>query len=83
MSNERTSISLPTDLAEYAKAKGAGNTSSYIADLIARDRQRDELQAMFAAHGYVGAKAITEAGTAAMGERLRTRRAQRAGRPAA
>jgi hypothetical protein len=83
MSNDRTSISLPTDLADYAKAKGAGNTSSYIADLIERDRQRDALHAMFQTHGYAGAKAITETGTAAMGDRLRTLRAQRAGRSAA
>lgn len=83
MSNDRTSISLPTDLAEYAKAKGAGNTSSYIADLIERDRQRDELRTMFEAHGYTGANAITETGATAMGDRLRILRAQRAARSAA
>jgi hypothetical protein len=79
---ERTSVSLPADLAEYARAKGQGNTSSYIADLIERDRQRDALREMFARHGYTGDKAITEVGVAAMGERLKALRAQRA-RPAA
>jgi hypothetical protein len=83
MSNDRTSISLPSDLAEYAKAKGAGNTSSYIADLIERDRQRDALRAMFEAHGYAGDRTITDAGIAAMGDRLRAVRAQRAARSAA
>jgi hypothetical protein len=74
---ERTSVSLPPELAEYARAKGNGNTSSYIADLIAHDRDRDELREMFARHGYVGEKAVTDDGVAAMGERLRALRARR------
>jgi hypothetical protein len=77
MSTDRTSISLPAHLAEYARVKGAGNTSGYIADLIEHDRQRDELHAMFETHGYTGDHAITDAGVAAMGDRLRARRAAR------
>jgi hypothetical protein len=75
---ERTSVSLPVDLAEYARAKGDGNTSAYLAGLIERDRHLDELRAMFVEHGYTGDMAITEAGVAAMRARLnevRTRRA--------
>ena len=79
---ERTSVSLPADLAEYARTKGQGNTSSYIADLIERDRERDALRDMFTRHGYTGVKAVTDEGVAAMGDRLRALRAQRA-RPAA
>jgi hypothetical protein len=82
-STERTSVSLPTNLAEWARARGNGNVSSYVARLIAEDKRRQERMAMFADHGYVGDKAITEVGTAAMGERLHTLTAQRARKRAA
>ena len=77
MSTERTSVSLPTDLADYARTKGQGNTSGYIAELIERDRRRDELRAMFARHGYTGDKTITDEGATAMGERLHQLRDRR------
>ncbi|WP_027345958.1 hypothetical protein [Hamadaea tsunoensis] len=75
---ERTSVSLPMDLAEYARAKGKGNTSSYIADLIERDRKRDTLLAMFSRHGYTGDKQVTDDGAATMAARLRDRKRQAA-----
>jgi hypothetical protein len=75
---DRTSVSLPYDLAEFARAKGKGNTSAYLASLIERDRLLDDLRAMFVEHGYVGSKAITDEGVAAMRSRLNEVRARRA-----
>ena len=77
---ERTSISLPVELAEYARQKG--NASQYIAGLIAQDRDRVEraarLRDMFERHGYTGDKAITDEGVARMTDRLRDHQARRA-----
>ncbi|WP_212842389.1 hypothetical protein [Catellatospora sp. IY07-71] len=75
---DRTSISLPVDLAEYARAKGKGNTSAYLASLIERDRRLDRIKAMLAEHGYTGDRAVTDVGVAAMRERLNQVRRQRA-----
>jgi hypothetical protein len=81
MSDKRhLSVSIPVELAEYARSKSQGKTSSCVADLIERDRERDELRAMFARHGYTGDKAITDKGVAEMGNRLRARRAKREAR---
>lgn len=74
---DRTTVSLPVDLAEYARAKGNGNTSAYLAGLIEKDRRLDDLRVMFVEHGYVGDKAITDEGVAAMRERLTDLRARR------
>jgi hypothetical protein len=46
--------------------------------LIERDRLLDDLRAMFVEHGYVGSKAITDEGVAAMRSRLNEVRARRA-----
>lgn len=75
---DRTSISLPVDLAEYARAKGSGNTSAYLASLIEKDRRLDRIKAMLAEHGHTGDRAITDAGVAAMRERLSQVRRKRA-----
>jgi hypothetical protein len=79
-STEKTSISLPTDLAEYARHRAAGNTSAYIASLIARDRRADRARQLLEAHGYTGPLAITEEGKAAMRERLERAERSRARR---
>jgi hypothetical protein len=68
MTTGKTSITLPTDLLEYARSKG--NTSQYVASLIEADRRKASLAAMFARHGYTGDQAITGEGIAAMGDRL-------------
>ena len=73
-------MSLPTDLAEWARLRGEGNVSGYVASLIARDKKRAMLMTMFEQHGYAGEKAITEEGIAAMGERLHALNARRARR---
>jgi hypothetical protein len=80
---ERTTVSLPTDLAEWARQRSDGNVSGYVAGLIARDKKRAMLMSMFQQHGYVGDKAITDEGIAAMGERLHTLNARRARRRSA
>jgi len=67
---EKTSISLPADIAEYARHKAAGNTSAYIAGLIEKDRRSERTRQLLEEHGYVGDLAITEDGKAAMRERL-------------
>ena len=77
---DRTSVSLPVDLAEYARKKGKGNTSNYIASLIEKDRRLDAVKAMLAEHGYVGDKAITDEEVAAMRDRLHGVRRERARR---
>lgn len=76
----RTSVSLPVDLAEYARAKGQGNTSAYLASLIAKDRHLDEIKTMLIEHGYTGDRAITGEGVETMRDRLRTVRLARAER---
>jgi hypothetical protein len=68
MTSDKTSISLPTDLAEYARSKG--NASAYLASLIAADRRRAQLADLFARQGYTDDQAITTEGMDAMGERL-------------
>jgi hypothetical protein len=73
----RTSISLPVDLAEYARAKGQGNTSAYLARLIEKDRRLDRIKAMLAEHGYTGDLAVTDAGVVAMRDRLHRTRQER------
>ncbi|MEU8074961.1 hypothetical protein AB0B31_05880 [Catellatospora citrea] len=77
---DRTSISLPVDLAEYARAKGNGNTSAYLASLIEKDRRLDRIKAMLVEHGYTGEQAITDDGVAAMRDRLHRVRRERANR---
>lgn len=67
---EKTSISLPADLADYARKRAAGNTSAYIAGLIEQDKRSETTRLMLEDHGYVGDLAITEKGKAAMRERL-------------
>ncbi|WP_117215465.1 hypothetical protein [Allorhizocola rhizosphaerae] len=69
-STEKTSISLPADLAEYARRRAAGNTSAYIAGLIERDKRNEQIRLMLEEHGYVGDLAITEAGKDRMRARL-------------
>jgi hypothetical protein len=49
---EKTSISLPTDLAEYARRRAAGDTSAYIAGLIERDRRNETIRQALEDHGY-------------------------------
>jgi hypothetical protein len=73
----RTAVSLPVDLAEWAKARGGGNFSSYLADLIRADKRRVDLAEMFEGHGYVGDKAITESGVDVARTRLHGLRARR------
>ncbi|GAA2394617.1 hypothetical protein Cme02nite_54560 [Catellatospora methionotrophica] len=77
---DRTSVSLPVDLAEYARSKG--NASQYIAGLIEHDKKKAEeteaLHAMFERHGYTGDHAVTADGIAKMGGRLRDLEARRA-----
>jgi hypothetical protein len=75
---DRTSISLPVDLAEYARTKGKGNTSAYLARLIEKDRRLDRIKEMFVEHGYTGALAITDEGVADMRDRLHRVRHERA-----
>ena len=77
---EKTSISLPTELAEYARRRAEGNTSAYIASLIERDRRIERIRLRLEEHGYVGDLAITEAGKAAMRERLARAERKRAER---
>jgi hypothetical protein len=79
-STERTSVSLPVDLAEWARERSGGNVSGYIAGLIARDKRRAAFMQLSADAGYVGENAITEAGIARMGERLHALNARRAGK---
>jgi hypothetical protein len=84
--SEKTSISLPTDLAEYARRRAEGNTSAYIASLIERDRRVERTRLALEEHGYVGELAITEQGKEVMRERLnraQAKRAQRRGEQAA
>jgi hypothetical protein len=75
---DRTSISLPVDLAEYARTKGQGNTSAYLASLIEKDRRLDRIKAMFVDHGYTGDLTITDEGVSAMRDRLHRVRRERA-----
>ena len=77
---EKTSISLPADLAEYARRRAEGNTSAYIANLIERDRRLERIRLRLEKHGYVGDLAITEAGKAVMRERLARAERKRAER---
>ncbi len=69
-STEKTSISLPAELAEYARRRASGNTSAYIAGLIERDKHNESVRNKLEDHGYVGPLAITEAGKDRMRERL-------------
>jgi hypothetical protein len=77
---EKTSISLPIELAEYARRRADGNTSAYIAGLIERDRRIERVRLRLEEHGYVGDLAITEVGKAAMRERLASAERKRAER---
>jgi hypothetical protein len=76
----RTSISLPTGLAEYAARRGGGNTSAYIAQLIAQDQRRENVLRSLERHGYVGEMAVTDEGLARARERLDRAAARRAAR---
>ncbi|MEV0459447.1 hypothetical protein [Catellatospora methionotrophica] len=78
VTRERKTLSLPVDLAEYAERRGQGNTSAYVAGLIEKDRRLAGLRQMFAEHGYVGDRAITEEGVAAMRQSLYATRSRRA-----
>ncbi|NUR59404.1 MAG: hypothetical protein HOV87_12160 [Catenulispora sp.] len=64
----RTSITMPTSLADYAKSKADGGKypsfSAYLASLVERDRRRDVAHQRLAEFGYTGAMAPTEAGRA-------------------
>jgi hypothetical protein len=75
---KRTSITLPVNLAEYAARRG--NTSAYIAGLIAKDQRRERILQALADHGYVGDLAVTEEGLARARERLDRGVASRAAR---
>jgi len=74
----RTSISLPVDLAEFARSRAAGNTSGYIADLIAEDRRRVRVWERLAEHGYTGDKAPTDEGRQRARSLLERRHAKKA-----
>jgi hypothetical protein len=76
----RTSISLPISLAEYATRRAGGNTSAYIAGLIASDQRRERMRARLEQHGYVGDMAITDEGRARARARLDAAAASRAAR---
>jgi hypothetical protein len=75
---DRTTISLPIDLIAYAREKGRGNTSAYLASLIEKDRRLDRMKLMFVEHGYTSNMAITDEGVAAMRDRLHGLRRRRA-----
>lgn len=77
---EKTSISLPTDLAEYARRRAAGNTSAYIAGLIEQDKRNEHTRKLLEEHGYTGALAITDEGKAKMRARLDRAEASRGAR---
>ena len=74
---ERATVSLPSDLAAWARARAGDNVSGYMAGLIRKDKRLVELMEMFERHGYVGDKAITEAGIDAARARLHGHRARR------
>jgi hypothetical protein len=76
----RTSISLPTSLADYAVRRAGGNTSAYIAGLIESDQRRERIRQSLERHGYVGDMAITEDGRARARARLDQAGARRAAR---
>jgi hypothetical protein len=73
----RTSISLPVDLAEFARSRASGNTSSYIAGLIAEDRRRLRVWERLAEHGYTGDKTPTDQGRERAREKLEQHRSRR------
>jgi len=73
----RTSISLPTDLAEFARSRASGNTSGYIAGLIAEDRRRVRVWERLAELGYTGDKTPTDQGRERAREKLERHRARK------
>jgi hypothetical protein len=76
--SERTSITMPVDLAEYARKRADGNLSAYLAGLVAEDRRRAQVWERLAEHGYQGDLAPTEEGRRRARARLDEHRAKRA-----
>jgi hypothetical protein len=74
----RTSITMPTDLAAFARSRSGGNFSGYIQSLVEREQRRVTALERLAEHGYVGDLAPTEAGRALARARLEQHRARKA-----
>jgi len=77
--SERTSITMPVDLADFARKRAGGNLSAYLANLVADDRRRAVVWERLAEHGYQGGLAPTEEGRQRARHRLDQHRAKRAG----
>jgi hypothetical protein len=74
----RTSITMPTDLAAFARSRAGGNFSGYIQSLVEREQRRVTALQRLTEHGYTGDLAPTEAGRARARARLEQHRAKRA-----
>jgi hypothetical protein len=74
----RTSITMPIDLATFARSRSGGNFSGYIQALVEREKRRVTALQRLEEHGYTGELAPTEAGRALARARLERHRAKRA-----
>jgi hypothetical protein len=50
--SERTSITMPVDLAAFARSRAGGNMSAYLASLVAEDKRRTAAWERLAEFGY-------------------------------